>query len=470
MTDVRELKDEAARAMGRSQWLEAVRLYGELAAKEPKEGTWSLRAGDACRRLGQHREAIEWYELAATTYGECGFVVRAIAVGKMVQSLDPGNDRVLRALDESEKRPALKLPMRKNVEEKKPRGGPPPVPGDAKSPAPPPLRGRLTGPPLAARKPLDEPSMQSMEIVFDDVDDGIPIEEASILLLEETALAVVKRGENEQVLAELPSFPLFEILPRGAFLSFVGKLKHRSHDIGEVIVEEGDVGESMFAIIDGQATVYLNESPQTPLATLEAGQVFGEMALFLDQPRTATVEALTAVEVFEVTREMFRSLLDDYPQLGDVLSRLIKRRLVENVMATAALFDGLDTMARRELMLRFEVREVPSGTRIIEQGTAADGLYMVLTGQVRALHRDDDGQSREVGLLSTGQILGARALLDAAHQAAAAFEATRDTIALRLPRSAFNEVVCCYPPVLEHLSEIAENQRMWDESDLVPVV
>ena len=79
MDDIRVLKDKASRTMGRSQWGQALELYARLAQLEPKEGTWPLRAGDAARRLGEQKKAIHWYEKAAKTYGDRGFVVRAIA-------------------------------------------------------------------------------------------------------------------------------------------------------------------------------------------------------------------------------------------------------------------------------------------------------------------------------------------------------------------------------------------------------
>lgn len=498
MADVRDLKDEAARAMGRGQWKAALKLYADLAKLEPKEGTWPLRAGDASRRLGEHKDAIGWYERAAATYGECGFTVRAIAVGKMIQSLDPGNDRVLRALDSAESRPAIKLTRPATAEAaavsenspsesvataasagptasdvaasaQRPKA-PPPLPPGVRPPVikGPPLSGRLAGPLLS--RPIREPSMQSVEIVFDDADDGIPIEEASILLLEdEAAMACGEGGGGSEVLDDLPAFPLFEILPCGAFLQLVSRMDQRHLDAGEVVVRQGEPGTSLFAIVDGEAVVYVEGRKEQPLAMLEAGDVFGEMALALDQPRAATVAALTPLELFEMDRELFRSILGEFPELGDVFSRLIKRRLVENVMATAPLFTPLEPAVRRELMLRFEVREGPAGTRIIEQGTASDGLYVVLAGQVVATLADAEG-SRTVATLGPGQVLGAAGLIDPTHTSKNSFEASRDTIMLRLPRAAFGEVICCYPPVLEHLSVVADEQARWCDGGAISVV
>ncbi len=377
MDELRDLKDEAAQAMSRELWKTALKCYGELADCEPLEGTWPLRAGDAARKLGTLHDAIAWYERGAATYAERGFVVRAIAVGKMIESLDPGNDRILRVLDAAQKQPEKSLPPPPPKGTKKAK--PPPLPRDTVAlpakPKAPPHKGGMTGPPLTrllSGPPLTpiqtkEVALPSMEIVFDDVDDGIPIQASDILHAEDVVevLEGSEGDEEEELLARLPAFPIFQVLPQGPFLSIVSKMDYTVLEPGKVIVRQGDSGTSLYAIIEGEALVYLEGHKDHPLATLETGEVFGEMALILDQPRAATVEALTTLELFEMDRELFRAVLDEHPPLTEILSRMIKRRLVENVTATASLFQQLDPSTRKELMLKFEVREVEAGTKLV---------------------------------------------------------------------------------------------------------
>jgi CRP-like cAMP-binding protein len=483
MDELRDLKDEAARAMGRGQWRNALVAYSELSSRDPREGTWPLRAGDAARKLGSHREAIRWYERAAATYGERGFVVRAIAVGKMIESLDPGNDNILRALDAAQAKAASPGPCPKM---------PPPVPSDAVVaaataaravkvsqeptailvPPKPPLIGHLSGPPLSPKAapvvPASlEASMRSMEIVFDDLDDGIPIQASDILVVDDVLEAVdAGRGHDEDALmSRLPKFPLFQVLPQGAFLEVVQQMESAVHEPGTIILRQGELGTALHAIIDGEALVYLEGRRAEPLARLGAGEVFGEMALVLDQPRTATVEAATTLELFTMDRELFRAVLAKHPPLAGIFSRMIKRRLVENVMATAPLFQQLDPDLRKEVMLKFQIREVPPATKLVEQGTPSDGLYVLLTGSVEVL-RD----AHVAAVLTPGQTFGVASLIDADHKSPTAFRAPTTSIVLRLPRGAFQEVISAYPPVLEHLAEVAERQQAWGDAESVPVV
>jgi serine/threonine protein kinase len=67
---------------------------------------------------------------------------------------------------------------------------------------------------------------------------------------------------------------------------------------GAVIIREGDVGDAAYMIVSGRCRAYRTVgTEQETLAIMQGGDVFGEMALLLDEPRAASVEALDAVTV-----------------------------------------------------------------------------------------------------------------------------------------------------------------------------
>jgi serine/threonine-protein kinase len=67
---------------------------------------------------------------------------------------------------------------------------------------------------------------------------------------------------------------------------------------GAVIIREGDVGDAAYMIVSGRCRAYRTVgAEQESLAVMSGGDVFGEMALLLDEPRAASVEALDAVTV-----------------------------------------------------------------------------------------------------------------------------------------------------------------------------
>jgi serine/threonine-protein kinase len=73
---------------------------------------------------------------------------------------------------------------------------------------------------------------------------------------------------------------------------------------GAVIIREGDVGDAAYMIVDGRCRAYRKVGDeQETLAIMGAGDVFGEMALLLDEPRFATVEAVDAVTVLVLDKQ-----------------------------------------------------------------------------------------------------------------------------------------------------------------------
>jgi len=98
----------------------------------------------------------------------------------------------------------------------------------------------------------------------------------------------------------------------------------RTFTAGATIVEEGEVGDAFYLLLDGEADVEASDFTETSrdIARLTPGHVFGEIAALTGEPRTATVVAKTALKVhrFE-TAEVFK-ILDDYPDVVEALKRL----------------------------------------------------------------------------------------------------------------------------------------------------
>lgn len=105
---------------------------------------------------------------------------------------------------------------------------------------------------------------------------------------------------------QLRRIPLFAKLPRREF-----QLLARTADLVDVpagteLIREGETGREFFAIAEGEVEIWQGGKP---IATEQAGDFFGEIALLHDVPRTATVTAKTPSRLFVLTAQAFRSLL-----------------------------------------------------------------------------------------------------------------------------------------------------------------
>jgi hypothetical protein len=110
--------------------------------------------------------------------------------------------------------------------------------------------------------------------------------------------------------------PLFSDLTTSEFIAVAILLVRRVAKLGEVIVREGDPGDSMFIVSTGEVRATITKNgQQVPVATMRDGDFFGEMAVLTGEPRTATVTAVKATELLELSRENLREICSRHPHV-----------------------------------------------------------------------------------------------------------------------------------------------------------
>jgi CRP-like cAMP-binding protein len=112
---------------------------------------------------------------------------------------------------------------------------------------------------------------------------------------------------------------------------------------GETIIEEGDEGSWAYVILSGKAKVFKNTGlGEVTLAIMENGQVFGEMALIEDRPRSASVKADTNLKLRVINREQFNELLRENPsRLIPIMKSLFERLRQSSEMLAERTEDNL---------------------------------------------------------------------------------------------------------------------------------
>ncbi len=129
----------------------------------------------------------------------------------------------------------------------------------------------------------------------------------------------------------LRSHPLFVSLPREELESLLGDegSRERHFPPDAAILHEGEVGDSIFLVGSGAVQVTLRGTggPVTLLAVLQAGDIFGEMAVLEHTPRSATVSAKEECVLLEIAGERIRALLEAHPRMQVVMYTLVRDRL-----------------------------------------------------------------------------------------------------------------------------------------------
>jgi CRP-like cAMP-binding protein len=105
----------------------------------------------------------------------------------------------------------------------------------------------------------------------------------------------------------------------------------RSFEAGQVVFREGDRSDTCYVVHEGRArAVHEHGDGRTiTLATFDPGDIFGELALFEDERRSATVETLGPMSAVAVLGPDMRRLMAEHPQIAMRLLIALGRRLRE---------------------------------------------------------------------------------------------------------------------------------------------
>jgi CRP-like cAMP-binding protein len=251
----------------------------------------------------------------------------------------------------------------------------------------------------------------------------------------------------------LAATPLFAGLEADTLQALVENLALITLERGEHLFREGDPGDALYVIVEGEVSVQAEGPPRVEMTRLGPGAFIGEVALMTDQPHAATVTALGAAELLRIDRVTLSRVLGEH---GDVLRpilRFVRDRLVDRWTRTSPLFRPFNDQQRAELAARFNFLEIDTGTKLLTAGKKPEGLYIVLAGQFTVSRNNIS-----IATLAAGDLIGETALLSGGVFKSDVI-ARGKGLALCLPASDFREVIMYYPHVLEYIGEQAEHSR-----------
>lgn len=133
----------------------------------------------------------------------------------------------------------------------------------------------------------------------------------------------------------LRKVPFFQGLPEDEFARIARKLKRRTSPSGEMIVRQGASGDSLYLVARGVIRVSRHDGGlHRDLATLMAGDFFGEMALIAGGHRTATCRAVTPCALYELRRADLDDVLSATPAMRAALEEASRTRRAEQLTSS----------------------------------------------------------------------------------------------------------------------------------------
>jgi cAMP-dependent protein kinase regulator len=409
----RDLFAQGDAAFKRGQWRAALQAYAGVVEAVPGNLRARFRIADALLNSGRRDLAVDVYKAIASHALQSGLPLFGLVAAKMVLLLEPGFEDAFAG--------AASLYSKDNerLDDITPHGAPP-VPGDENA------------------EPL---MLEGKE------------------LLEEAARRAAHCEGTLPIPHGLPSVPLLSFLDEDGFVAVLEKMRLRRFADDEVIIREGERGESFFIVADGEVLIKRDiddEDGGITLAHLHRGSVFGEMSLISDDPRHASVLARGDVDVLEMRRSDLIVAAAQDESVSGALREFTRERFLRNLTATHPFFQGLTRDQRHGVMETFRVVTCPKGHPLIEEGAHGPGLFLLLSGTA-SVSKNNPPDRIHLANLRGGDVCGEMSLVgDQPTQAMVTAE--EDVEALFLARDDFKEVVREHPELMRYLAGLTDER------------
>jgi len=271
-------------------WEKAIEALESLCSFERRDPQVLLKLGDTYQRIGDSVNAIAAYHKSAWILKNSGFAQKALALYKIILRLDPYNEE------------ALKISRGLLIE----------------------LETFKIQKPASARE-SEETSDPGSEIYFElgRMFDRTTMEKQF------QAAAGNDNGEDKETIY-IPS--LFESLPPDEMIQLISRSTPRQYSRNEAVIKEGDSGNSIYLIQSGNARVMTHILGQEiELAVLSPGDVFGEVAFLTGRPRTASVESMEELKIYEFEKLLVEEIFDQYPEAMKKLHDFYQCRVQDTI-------------------------------------------------------------------------------------------------------------------------------------------
>ncbi len=252
----------------------------------------------------------------------------------------------------------------------------------------------------------------------------------------------------------LPPIPLFSDLQKEELSRVLEKIQARRFSQGKTICREGDPGNSIYIISRGGVAISRSPSgkEKAVLNELHEGDFFGEFGFFSNARRQATVETLTETEVLEITQGDMAKIIQEFPSVSRVLFKFYKERVLDNLLASSALFQTFTSQERHKILETVSLEEFPAGAVVIEEGTPGNCLYILKSGEVEVFAAGTQKEKVTLATLKEGDYFGEISLITGRPRTASV-KTLRPCELVRLGKEDFDRIVALHPDTLKVLED-----------------
>ncbi|PKN45991.1 MAG: hypothetical protein CVU59_07440 [Deltaproteobacteria bacterium HGW-Deltaproteobacteria-17] len=241
-----------------------------------------------------------------------------------------------------------------------------------------------------------------------------------------------------------------------------------TYEPGTVLFHEGDAGNSLFLIIDGEVRVSKLQpsGEEREISLLNAGEFFGEFALLTDQKRHASITTVVRTTVLEISKKTVQEIGKKHPAILEVIKKFYRSRLQDLMIKNLTFFNLISAEKRAQYLTDIHFHRFAAGTSIIKQGSKGGGFFLILLGEVEVVveaEGETDGKEavpeKVLSVLGEGEYFGEMALLKRKPAMASVRSRTFVEI-VQIPAKIFFQILADHPPIWRQMQEEVEKRQL----------
>ncbi len=145
---------------------------------------------------------------------------------------------------------------------------------------------------------------------------------------------------NEEV-DLLRKIPLFAKIDPSKLKLLAFTSERLTYGAGQELFHQGDVGDTAYIIIDGEADVLVDTpTGELAVAKLKQNDLVGEIAILINVPRTATVRADSELTTLAISKDQFFRMIGEFPDMAVEIMRELAQRLERTTIQLRAALSG----------------------------------------------------------------------------------------------------------------------------------
>jgi len=212
--------------------------------------------------------------------------------------------------------------------------------------------------------------------------------------------------EKKKLLTALKKNYIFSQFDDDKLKLLLPKFKAYTYKLGDIILEQGQIGDGYYIIISGKARLIDIDNNNIKLATLKKGDGFGEESIIKDKSQIATIKTSGNITSLKLSAKNFHKLVLNNPKIKESISEQIKsiEQLIElkketgnllyyNILKNNYIFRQLSENKLKMLIPRFVVKNYQLGDVIIRQGKPVDAYYVIVKGKARLIDQENNNES-----------------------------------------------------------------------------